>query len=458
MSLRISSHYRLTGAILLASVISATTSGCGGGGNKAAKTVQVKGSHQITVDTSRKATARFVIHWPQKATRAIPANTNRLIIYVHAGDIKGALVYVADRPAYSDTTTLNVDIPAGPKRQFAVEARQIPDSDLTYTGGARAVPFDSPDLKDGTILGGGNDLMAHDIGVGDTINASVTVNEAAKPAQGTTGVAVTLTQVLPTSFPSVLVLQLIRDQNGNPITDLNVGNFTVTEDTKPVVVTDVRTVQQAASNLSVSLVLDRSGSMAGQKNADMEGAASQFVSLLQPNDYGEIINFSDTVDVTQAFTNDKSMLTQAIQGRDASGATALFDGIFQAVTDTGARGGRQAVIAMTDGLENSSSHSQDDILQAAHQQVVPVFTVGLGSDADQSTLQNIASKTNGTFTFAPSSSDLKGIYSSIANQLNGQIQLSFISPNITVSGVKRHVVVDFHYGAYSGHNEYDYVQ
>lgn len=445
-----------TSCLLVVSM--AAVCGCGGG-RTTTKVVKPTGSHQVTIADNRKARAKFVIHWPKKATRAIPANTNRIIIYIHADDIKGALAYIADKPAYSDSTSLDVDIPAGTKRQFAVEARQVPQTNQAYITNPTAVPYDNIDLRTGTVLGGGNDLMAHDIGVGETVTATVVVSEPGTPATGTTGIAVTINQVLATAFPSVLVLQLIRDQNGNPISNLNSGNFTVTEDNIPVDITDVRTVQQAASNLSVALVLDRSGSMAdAHKNEDLEPAASQFVSLLQTNDYAEIINFNDSVDVTQPFTNDKSLLTKAIQGRVPSGNTALYDAIYQGVSDTAARGGRMAILALTDGIENASSHSQADVIQNARNGGLPIFTIGLGADADSNGLSALATPTGGIYTPAPSASNLKSIYTTIASQLNGQIQLSFISPDPTASGHSRHVVVDFHYGTFTGHQEYDYFQ
>ena len=431
--------------------------GCGGAG---------KGQLNAKSTTSAPATsgnarAHFVVQWPQSRAHykpaVIPAGTNRFVIYVSGANISdtGTVAYVADQPVSGTSTSIDIPVPSGSKRLFAVEARQVAQTKFATPA---PVALNDAVLSEGTLLASGNDGTAHDIAPGQSITATVVLSQAGVPGSGTTTVAATINQVLAAYFPTVLALQVIRDQKGNPITNLNAGNFDVAENGTRCVITDVRTVQQASSNLSVALVLDRSGSMAGQKNADLEAAASQFVTLLQPMDLGEVINFSDTVEVTQAFTSDRTLLTQAIQGQFSrfDDSTSLYDGIYQGVGDTAKQSGREAVIALTDGQENTSSHTLNDVLQAAKQNSVPIFTIGLGSDADGVTLGDIAAQTGGIYTFAPASSDLAAIYQGISSQLNGQIQLSFISPDPTKSGTARHVVVNIHYGSLTAQSTYDY--
>ena len=441
-------HSALTAYIFILSAV--LTSGCGGAGKGPLNTQ----STTSTPVVSGNARAHFVVQWPQSRAHyrpaIIPAGTNRFVIYVSGANISdaGTVAYVADQPVSGASTSIDIPIPSGPKRLFSVEARQVAHTKFTTPS---PVALSDPALSEGTLLASGNDGMAHDVAPGQNVTATVSLSQAGIPSTGTTTVATTVNQVLATYFPTVLALQVIRDQQGNPITNLNAGNFDVTENGTPCVITDVRTVQQASSNLSVALVLDRSGSMAGDKNTALEASASEFVTLLQPMDMGEVINFSDNVEVTQAFTSDKTLLTQAIQG-----TTSLYEGIYRGVGDTAKQNGREAVIALTDGQENTSSHTLDDVLQAAKQNSVPIFTIGLGSDADGVTLGSIAAQTGGIYTFAPAASDLAAIYQSISSQLNGQIQLSFISPDPTKSGTARHVVVNIHYGSLTAQSTYDY--
>lgn len=447
----------ICGMALLIVIVLVSLDGCGGSGEGYSHIGNVNSTSAVG---GGNAQARFVIKWPKAKPHyrpaIIPIGTNRIIIYVSGPNIpNGTVAYAKDRTGSSDLSAITIDVPAGPKTLFSAEARQVAQvsfSDVT------PLSLNNPALEDGTRLGAGNDAQAHNINIGDKVDSTIAIVAAGTPDTGTTTVATTVNQVLATYFPTVIALQVIRDQNGQPITNMNAGNFDVSENGQPCVITDVRTVQQASSNLATALVLDRSDSMAGEKNAALEASASEFVSLLQPADMAEIINFSDNVEVTQPFTSDQGLLTKAIQGQFSrfDGNTSLFDGIFQGITDTAKQGGREAVIVLTDGRNNQGQYSSDDDVQAAKQNNIPIFTIGLGADADDQTLGDIAARTGGIYTVAPSASDLASIYQTISNQLNGQIQLSFISPDPTKSGTSRHVVVNINYGSLTAQSTYDY--
>ena len=144
------------------------------------------------------------------------------------------------------------------------------------------------------------------------------------------------------------------------------------------------------------------------------------------NDKGEIIKFSNSVAVVQPFTTDKSLLSSVARSTwsGAGGNTALYDSIYQAVTDTSRQGGRMAVIAMTDGYENASTHTLNDIINSAKTSGVPVFTVGLGS-VNKTVLKQIAGETGGAYYYAPTSADLYTIYHQLSQIINNQYIVTY---------------------------------
>jgi VWFA-related protein len=226
------------------------------------------------------------------------------------------------------------------------------------------------------------------------------------------------------------------DQNGNPLNDLTAANFRVFE--KPnyppfdfrveAVITDVRYVSEGGGvgSISVVLCLDRSGSMSGQPDADLRVAANAFVDLMNPGDLAEVINFSSSVYVDQPFTSDKSLLKAAITKYIGS-STALYDAVYKSIQDASGQSGRKAVISMTDGCENASSHSLTDIANLSSTALVPVYTIGLGGLCENVLIQ-MASDTGGVYYPAPSSSDLLTIYQKISKSLSNQIRICYISP------------------------------
>jgi hypothetical protein len=151
-----------------------------------------------------------------------------------------------------------------------------------------------------------------------------------------------------------------------------------------------------------------------------------------PGDEAEIINFSDEVYVDQPFTSDKSLLKAAI-GKYYGDSTALFDAVYQSISDAAPRTGRKAVVAITDGGENYSYYHPwpsglQDCCDLATSLNVPVYTIGLaGAGLDEPTIQALACA-GGTYTWAATSDDLKKIYEGISERLANQVRIEYLSP------------------------------
>ncbi len=223
----------------------------------------------------------------------------------------------------------------------------------------------------------------------------------------------------------------VQDQDGNPITAgyFTGQNFQITYNGAliPSGSMTVTTAGGSGQSISSSMVLDYSGSMGSQDIVDMENAAAIFVNNMQAADRGEIIKFGSYVHREQAYTSTKSLLIAAISGAtSASGSTALYDGIYMGLTDTALESGQRAVVAFTDGYENCSTHTQSDIVGYAQSQGIPIYTIGLGY-ADTTSLQTIATQTNGQYYEAPDSTQLAAIYQQIAQIFTNTLIISWPS-------------------------------
>jgi Ca-activated chloride channel family protein len=226
--------------------------------------------------------------------------------------------------------------------------------------------------------------------------------------------------------PAATVYVSVIDQGGFPITTLVAGDFTITEAGTPQATTSAVRVD-ASVTLSVALVMDYSGSITVEPNdvKKMEDAAINFVNQLGAGDEAEIIKYATTIEVTQPFTNDKTLLINAIQSTPTVGThTALFDAIVQAVTDiSGSTRDRRAIIVITDGVDDNgaglpqSISTITDAITDANGIGVPVFTVGLGSGTNALILQRMADETGGTFSDSTTSANLATIYQQLADLL-----------------------------------------
>ncbi|MFZ1729087.1 MAG: VWA domain-containing protein [Bacteroidota bacterium] len=168
--------------------------------------------------------------------------------------------------------------------------------------------------------------------------------------------------------------------------------------------------------ISVSLVFDASGSMMGAGNAGAKLGGHAFVDLMDGVvDEAAIIFFSDRVTMYQQMTTIKPMLHAAVDALPANGATAVWDGIYAGLVDLVNNGVNQcrAVIAMTDGGDNSSSRTVAEIIALANRHKINVFTIGLGTATNATELEQIALLTGGRYYQAPNAGQLGTIYPEI---------------------------------------------
>ncbi len=248
---------------------------------------------------------------------------------------------------------------------------------------------------------------------------------------------------------TVHVVASVQDRNDNPVTTLTDGDFSVTENGMSMSIAGVTNV--AAPGVSVSLVLDCSSTMT-PFSADVETAAKNFVDLLDPaTDEGEVIKFATPILVMQAFTGDNTLLKTAIDTPppfpgDNNVGTALYDALYRAIDDTSTRTGpRLAVIAVSDGNDDRSIHTIDEVTAHALDTGVQVFTIGIGGVGtvvvDNAAMQQLAQETHGQYFYEPSSADLATVYATISEILSNEYTIDYTTASSAGSAISVTVVV-----------------
>ena len=158
--------------------------------------------------------------------------------------------------------------------------------------------------------------------------------------------------------------------------------------------------------MSVALVLDRSGSVAGTTIYRIQQGAAQFVSLFQQHptgtDEGAIISFSEDVTVDQSMTSDQMLLYSAISRIFPWGNTALWDGVMFGINEVAVNGTNpiKAVVVLSDGDDNQSTADLPDAIRFARQHGIPVYTMCLMYHTTPTAVANmrmLADSTGGLF-------------------------------------------------------------
>ncbi len=194
--------------------------------------------------------------------------------------------------------------------------------------------------------------------------------------------------------PSVDALQ--------PKTTLQIPSYSVVQ-----VVEDFQSYIKKPTN--VILVVDTSGSMNdANKLPKVQAALNAFIDNIKgAHDQVGLIDFSDHIKYNSGLdtvsAGYKASLKQTVNEMEAGGNTAILDAVLEAFNQLEAQNDSQAInaiVVMTDGKENSSSHINEtslvNMLSGAKVPVV-VFSIAFGSDADPSIMKNLADATNGQF-------------------------------------------------------------
>jgi cysteine-rich repeat protein len=168
----------------------------------------------------------------------------------------------------------------------------------------------------------------------------------------------------------------------------------------------------------IMLSIDRSGSMAGQKILDAINAAQDFVDLLNPAFHNVgLVTYADSALMNIDLTNDLFSVQSKIAMITTTGNTNISQGISVAHNQATWREGgvTKVIILLTDGVPTGGDTPENvrNTSNAAKDDNIILFTIGLGSDADDDLLMEAASSPN--FYFNPNTSgDLVAIYQIIA--------------------------------------------
>ncbi|KXH79832.1 VWA domain-containing protein [Sporosarcina sp. HYO08] len=152
-------------------------------------------------------------------------------------------------------------------------------------------------------------------------------------------------------------------------------------------------------SLGLIIVLDRSGSMAGNKIALAREAAARSVELLRDDDTFGFTAFDDRVweVIPVGPLTDREEAIDQILSIPAGGGTNIFPGVekaYEALADLKLQ--RKHIILLTDG-QSEMPPGYEELIEAGKENSVTLTTVAIGSDADGNLLEDMAESGGGRF-------------------------------------------------------------
>ncbi len=176
--------------------------------------------------------------------------------------------------------------------------------------------------------------------------------------------------------------------------------------------------QQDRIPANIAIVLDKSGSMGGQKIEFARQAAIHAISQLNQDDIVSVVTYDNQVQIIVPSTKvtNKPRINRLINGIKASGNTALFAGVSKGAAELRkflSQNHVSRVILLSDGLANVGPKSPSELGQlgaSLSKEGISVTTIGLGLGYNEDLMTQLAGFSDGNHAFVEKPSDLVKIF------------------------------------------------
>jgi VWFA-related protein len=172
------------------------------------------------------------------------------------------------------------------------------------------------------------------------------------------------------------VTATVSDASGRFVSGLRQEDFIVYEDDQPVTVTHFNSERVP---VSLGIVLDTSGSMAGEKMEAAKAALDRFLfELLDRQDEIFLYRFSNTPALLQDWTRDRQLLSRALNRITPNGGTSMYDAVLDAIplTQQGEHR-KKALVVVSDGNDTASTSNIRDVKAQIRDSEVLVYAIGI---------------------------------------------------------------------------------
>lgn len=173
-------------------------------------------------------------------------------------------------------------------------------------------------------------------------------------------------------------------------------------------------------SVNLAIVLDRSGSMHGDKIVKAREAACEAIRRLDSKDIVSVVAYDHTSEVVipAQYVSEKEALIARIRSIEPRGSTALFDGVTAGANELRKFRGKceiSRVLLLSDGQANVGPSSPEELGRCGAllmKEGIAVSTIGLGVDYNEDLMTRLSQKSDGNSYFVEKSDDLPRVFAS----------------------------------------------
>ena len=189
-----------------------------------------------------------------------------------------------------------------------------------------------------------------------------------------------------------------------------------------------RPANQTRSPIEVAFVLDRSGSMSGQKLTLAKQAVEKALNALSPEDLFTIVAYDDEVFIvnkaTLATTANKRAALEELRKIQTGGSTNLAAGWLTGAKELPGKADLSRVLLLTDGLANVGITAPDELAEHAmelRKRGQSLSTFGVGNDFDEGLLQRLSTAGGGNFYYIEDAKQIPDFISSELGEVMARV-------------------------------------
>jgi VWFA-related protein len=240
----------------------------------------------------------------------------------------------------------------------------------------------------------------------------------------------------------VQVTVTVSDGRGKFIPGLPQSAFRVFEDNRAQTITHF-----ASENVPLELLvaIDISGSMTPAM-PKLKTAVKEFLSAVPPENKVTLLGFNDSIFTLTRKATDQSERAKAVDRLAPWGSTALYDVILRGVEMLGRQTGRKALVVFTDGEDQGSHATLNDVERRLQTSDTTLYMIGQGRGVTLESLKRImerlVSPTGGRALFTDSVDELHAAFGDLLDELSNQYLLGYTSTNDKRDDTWRKIRVD----------------
>ncbi len=230
-------------------------------------------------------------------------------------------------------------------------------------------------------------------------------------------------------YPSIKVLFTVKNLPKSQSGDLTEEHISLFEDGYRVNHTKLLSMSDQKDFLYMVFSLDSSKRCGREMLTKFKESAKEIINRANPNDKIAIYRFNEEVLMLNNFTNSKSELMRSIDRMRTIGSKALlYNAIYDSI-DFISRdsGSRRAVIIFTDGRDDGSSVSADDVISLAKDSGIPLYFICPPAKKGLKTLSRIARMTGGRIVNDGDCPNITSMYSAISGAVKNRYVLQYRS-------------------------------